>query len=301
MTNGIVNVYKEAGYTSHDVVACVRRIFGQKKVGHTGTLDPAAEGVLPVCLGPSTKVCGLLTDQDKTYEAVMRLGVRTDTQDLTGRILSECGTIPAPGEVRAAVLSFSGAYDQVPPMYSALKVRGKKLYELAREGTQIERQPRRVIIRSIELLSMDLPDVKLRVTCSKGTYIRTLCDDIGEKLGCGAAMASLLRTRVGAFDLADACRIGKLRAAKEAGTLDGYVCSPDRLFPDLPAVRFSEEARRAARNGNRIPAVQTDAAQPASSGMRVRMYDPDGVFYGIYEADAWAAFRPVKILTDLSQ
>ena len=196
MVNGILNVYKEKGYTSHDVVAKLRGIVGQKKIGHTGTLDPDAEGVLPVCLGRATKVCDMLTEKDKTYEAVLLLGKETDTQDISGTVLRVGETEGLTQEqVKDCVMSFVGEYDQIPPMYSALKVNGKKLYELAREGKTIERKSRKVEIKEIRILEMALPRVRMEVSCSKGTYIRTLCHDIGEKLGCFGCMESLLRTR----------------------------------------------------------------------------------------------------------
>ena len=197
MIHGIINVYKEKGFTSHDVVAKLRGIVGQKKIGHTGTLDPDATGVLPVCLGKATKLCDLLTDKDKTYEAVMLLGMTTDTQDVTGRILEEKSTETLTADkVREVIESFIGDYDQIPPMYSALKVNGKKLYELAREGKVVERKARPVKILDIRIIEMNLPRVRMEVSCSKGTYIRTLCHDIGEQLGCGGCMESLIRTRV---------------------------------------------------------------------------------------------------------
>ena len=173
MIHGIINVYKEKGFTSHDVVAKLRGIVGQKKIGHTGTLDPDATGVLPVCLGKATKLCDLLTDKDKTYEAVMLLGMTTDTQDITGRILEEKSTETLTADkVREVIESFIGDYDQIPPMYSALKVNGKKLYELAREGKVVERKARPVKILDIRIIEMDLPRVRMEVSCSKGTYIR---------------------------------------------------------------------------------------------------------------------------------
>ena len=196
MINGIVNIYKEKGYTSHDVVAVLRKVVGQKKIGHTGTLDPDATGVLPVCLGRATKVCELLTDHDKTYEALLLLGKTTDTQDISGEVLEERD----PGnlteeEVRSCIESFIGEYDQIPPMYSALKVNGKKLYELAREGKTVERKSRKVQIHGIRILEMNLPHVRMEVDCSKGTYIRTLCHDIGEKLQVGGCMEELQRKK----------------------------------------------------------------------------------------------------------
>ena len=199
MVNGIINVYKEKGYTSFDVVAKLRGIFKQKKIGHTGTLDPDAEGVLPVCLGKATKVCDLLTDKSKEYEAVLLLGKVTDTQDITGTVLEEKDVKVTEEAVRETVLSFVGDYMQIPPMYSALKVNGKKLCDLAREGKTVERQARPVKILTIDILDVTLPRVRMRVHCSKGTYIRTLCQDIGEKLGCGGCMESLLRTQVSEF------------------------------------------------------------------------------------------------------
>ena len=210
MVNGIINVYKEKGYTSFDVVAKLRGIFKQKKIGHTGTLDPDAEGVLPVCLGKATKVCDLLTDKSKEYEAVLLLGKVTDTQDITGTVLEEKDVKVTEEAVRETVLSFVGDYMQIPPMYSALKVNGKKLCDLAREGKTVERQARPVKILTIDILDVTLPRVRMRVHCSKGTYIRTLCQDIGEKLGCGGCMESLLRTQVSEFLLKDALKIGEI-------------------------------------------------------------------------------------------
>ena len=167
MYNGVINIYKEKGFTSHDVVAKMRGILQQKKIGHTGTLDPEAVGVLPVCLGNATRLADMLTDRDKEYEAVMRLGVTTDTQDMSGTVLEEKPVLASAAEVEAAMESFVGGYEQVPPMYSALKINGKRLYELAREGREVERKPRRVSLYGIEILSMQLPEVSFRVSCSK--------------------------------------------------------------------------------------------------------------------------------------
>ena len=211
MIHGVLNVYKEKGYTSHDVVAKLRGIVKQKKIGHTGTLDPDAEGVLPVCFGKATKLCDLLTDKDKTYQAVLLLGQVTDTQDTSGQVLEKHSTEDLTNEkVENVIRSFEGEYDQIPPMYSALKVNGKKLYELAREGKEVERKARRITIHEIRILEINLPEVKLEVTCSKGTYIRTLCHDIGQKLGCGGCMKELLRTRVERFGLEDSIRLGEI-------------------------------------------------------------------------------------------
>ena len=216
MIHGVLNVYKEKGYTSHDVVAKLRGITKQKKIGHTGTLDPDATGVLPVCFGRATKLCDLLTDKDKTYVAELLLGQETDTQDISGTVLQTADTqYLSEEEVEKAVLSFVGSYDQIPPMYSALKVNGKKLYELAREGKVVERKARRVEIKDIQILSMELPIVKMEVSCSKGTYIRTLCHDIGEKLGCHGCMKSLVRTRVSNFRIEESISLEEINKRKE--------------------------------------------------------------------------------------
>ena len=217
MVNGILNVYKEKGYTSHDVVAKLRGIVGQKKIGHTGTLDPDAEGVLPVCLGRATKVCDMLTEKDKTYEAVLLLGKETDTQDISGTVLRVGETEGLTQEqVKDCVMSFVGEYDQIPPMYSALKVNGKKLYELAREGKTIERKSRKVEIKEIRILEMALPRVRMEVSCSKGTYIRTLCHDIGEKLGCFGCMESLLRTKVSRFEIESSLKLSEIQKKRSS-------------------------------------------------------------------------------------
>ena len=189
MIHGVVNIYKEKGFTSHDVVAKLRGIVKQKKIGHTGTLDPDAEGVLPVCFGKATRLCDLLTDKDTTYETVLLLGKTTDTQDISGEVLKEGNTQQITEEMlRDAIFSFVGEYAQIPPMYSALKVNGKKLYELAREGKEVERKARPVTIYHIQIKEIQMPRVRMVVRCSKGTYIRTLCHDIGEMLGCGGCM-----------------------------------------------------------------------------------------------------------------
>lgn len=237
MIHGIINVYKEKGFTSHDVVAKLRGIVGQKKIGHTGTLDPDATGVLPVCLGKATKLCDLLTDKNKTYEAVLLLGKTTDTQDITGEVLEEKSTEALTEEkVREAIEGFIGDYEQIPPMYSALKVNGKKLYELAREGKVIERKARLVKILDIQILEIDLPKVRMEVSCSKGTYIRTLCHDIGEKLGCGGCMESLIRTRVSTFRIEDAKTLDEIETLKQEGKLAELLVPIDAMFPSYPKI-----------------------------------------------------------------
>ena len=277
MLDGIFNVYKEKGYTSHDVVARLRGIAGQKKVGHTGTLDPDAEGVLPVCLGKATKVCDVLTDKSKTYQAVLLLGRRTDTQDISGACLEERDTSGLAKEtVRRAVESFLGDYMQTPPMYSALKVDGKKLYELAREGKTVERKARKVQIHRIEIRKMDLPRVWIEVECSKGTYIRTLCDDIGELLGVGGCMEGLLRTRVGHFRIEDSVRLSELERYREEGTLEEHLIPVDSVFADCPRLDVPERLEPLLYNGNplRLP--------EGEDGQLVRVYDSRGRFIALY-------------------
>ncbi|MDE6127753.1 MAG: tRNA pseudouridine(55) synthase TruB, partial [Lachnospiraceae bacterium] len=248
MYNGVINIYKEKGFTSHDVVAKMRGILQQKKIGHTGTLDPEAVGVLPVCLGNATRLADMLTDRDKEYEAVMRLGVTTDTQDMSGTVLEEKPVLASAAEVEAAMESFVGGYEQVPPMYSALKINGKRLYELAREGREVERKPRRVSLYGIEILSMQLPEVSFRVSCSKGTYIRTLCHDIGGSLGCGAAMSSLKRTKSGCFTLDTAITLSRLEQLRDEKAIEKVLVPVDAMFDGLAAVHVPDIYIRAVQN-----------------------------------------------------
>lgn len=306
MYNGIMNVYKEAGYTSHDVVARLRGICKMKKIGHTGTLDPAAVGVLPVCLGSGTKLCDMLTDWDKEYIAVLRLGVVTDTQDMTGQIVRRCPAGQAESlaqeAVRDVVLGFLGEYDQIPPMYSALKVNGRKLYELAREGKEIERRARRVQIKEIDILALELPCVRMRVVCSKGTYIRTLCHDIGERLGCGGAMESLTRSRVGIFGISDALTLAQIEELWDAEKISSVIIKPDAVFEKDRAVVVTAAGKRMAENGNVLRTEQLerrDGAAGFADAEQLRVYDGTGRFYGIYryhrETDV---MKPVRMFLE---
>ena len=280
--SGVINIYKEAGYTSHDVVAKLRGILKQKKIGHTGTLDPQAQGVLPVCLGKGTKLCDLLADHDKEYEAVLRLGITTDTQDMEGNVLQESSVQVSEEEVRTCILSFQGEQMQVPPMYSALKVNGKKLYELAREGKVVERKARPVTFHKIEVLWMELPKVKIRVQCSKGTYIRTLCNDIGEKLGCGGCMEELLRTRVERFALEDAVKLDEVQKAMEEGTVDSLIFPVDRIFDQYPTAKTTTQGDLLVHNGNRLFSELLQEEPEAESGY-VRVYDSEDTYIGLFE------------------
>lgn len=298
MVNGIINVYKEKGYTSFDVVAKMRRIFGQKKIGHTGTLDPDAQGVLPVCLGKATKVCDLLTDKDKVYKATMLLGIQTDTLDISGKVCNKAVVNVTEQQVRDVISTFVGTIEQVPPMYSALKVNGKKLYELAREGKTIERKARKVSIYDITIDEICLPEVVMTVSCSKGTYIRSLCDDIGTKLGCYGCMKDLLRTKVACFDIGDAYKISEIEKLKES-----IVLPVDMLFENIPAVNTVLMAQKLIENGNRIPAEMINAdgnkQRKYDDEGRYRIYNPEDSFVGIYTYKAETDdFKPVKIFME---
>ncbi len=293
MTNksGIINVYKEAGYTSFDVVARLRGILKIRKIGHTGTLDPDAVGVLPVCVGKATKVVDLLTDKDKEYVTTMLLGVETDTQDMTGRVLSSREAALSKDQVEEVIRSYVGEIFQIPPMYSALKVNGQKLCDLARKGVEVERKPRKVTIHGIEILSIELPRVTMRVRCSRGTYIRTLCHDIGQTLNCGGTMESLTRTRVADFGLEDAYTIDEIQTMEQEGEVNRILLPVDRLFSSVPAFSVTAEGAKLLANGNPLKAdrllpVNEEAGEAAGfcrDGMTARMYLPDGAFAGIYQ------------------
>lgn len=310
MLSGIINVYKEKGYTSFDVVAKLRGILKTRKIGHTGTLDPDAEGVLPVCLGKATKVCDLLTDKNKEYEAVMLLGKVTDTQDISGTVLEEKEVAVTEDEVRAAIESFVGDYMQVPPMYSALKVDGKKLCDLARAGVTVERKARPVKILSITILEIALPRVRMRVECSKGTYIRTLCQDIGEKLSCGACMESLLRTRVSSFSIGEALRLDEIEALvkKEAGDIEplqwnarlfSFVKSVDSVFLQYESAVVKKKFQKLLYNGNRMRPEMFVDYRTSWEQQAIRVYDEAGGFVGIYEySEEHRDYKPVKVFIE---
>lgn len=299
MYHGIINVYKEAGFTSFDVVAKLRGILKQKKIGHTGTLDPDAVGVLPVCLGSGTKLCDFLTDKEKEYEASLRLGITTDTQDISGKILREKTVTVTEAGLTEAILSFVGEYDQLPPMYSAIKVNGKRLYESARAGQEVERPMRRVEIKEIEIISIDMPEAVIRVRCSKGTYIRTLCHDIGEKLGCGAAMTYLKRTRSGDFTVEDAYTLKQLADLAAEDRISEVIRNIDTIFAHLPKITIPEEYHKLLQNGNQIPAhfiFRFPQSIIAESGSEVRAYSHTGQFYGIFRFNKTKKnLQPIKM------
>ena len=280
--DGVLNIRKEKGYTSFDVVAKLRGILRMKKIGHTGTLDPEAEGVLPVVLGKATKLVDLLTEKQKTYEALLHLGLETDTQDMTGKVLREQPVNVTEEEVIAVIRSFLGEQQQIPPMYSALKVDGKKLYELAREGKTVERKPRTVHFYEIEIKKIELPYIRFSVTCSKGTYIRTLCHDIGQKLGCGGCMEELIRTRSGNFDLEDSMTLAQVEEAVKNGTIENRVIRIGQVLKDYPEIFCIREGDRLLENGN---ALSEKMVRNNHKEGWVRMCDSQGEFRGIYQWD----------------
>lgn len=250
--NGIILVDKPCDWTSHDVVGKLRGVLHERRIGHSGTLDPMATGLLVVFVGRATRAVEFAEADSKEYIAGLRLGLSTDTQDTTGNALKTCDSLPTRVKLESALEAFKGEISQIPPMYSAIKVGGKKLYELARRGESIERRPRTVTIDKLEIIGEDNGDYILDVVCSKGTYIRTLCNDIGDYLGCGGCMSSLRRVKAGAFSVNQAHTIDDIRDAADNGGLDSVLIPVDRLFSTYPALTANEAAERKLRNGNII-------------------------------------------------
>ncbi|MBO4679189.1 MAG: tRNA pseudouridine(55) synthase TruB [Lachnospiraceae bacterium] len=282
MLNGIINVYKEQGFTSFDVCALMRGIAGQKKVGHTGTLDPQAEGVLPICLGNATKLCDMLTDKTKEYVAEFELGKKTDTLDIWGTVLEERTPSVSEESLREAILSFAGGYEQLPPMYSAKKVDGKRLYDLARAGKEVTRKPVFVDIFEIEILSIDYPKAAIRVKCGKGTYIRSLCEDIATKVGELACMTSLKRTAVAGSTADKALTLKDLQELKDKGLLSTAVLPTDSAFTDYDAATVKKDFRKLVDNGNKLTLSMIDGKSDYTDGEIVRIYNDEKVFTGLY-------------------
>ena len=291
--SGVILINKPAGFTSHDCVNKIRRIYNTKKVGHTGTLDPMATGVLPVLVGRAAKAAELLSADDKVYRAGLKLGITTDTEDTTGAILTESADIPEKERVLAVCREFVGDIMQVPPMYSALKVGGKKLVDLAREGITIEREARPIKIYSLDVEATDCPsDYILTVHCSKGTYIRTLCADIGAKLGCGGAMSSLSRLASGPFKLEDTYTIDELEALDEDGRT-AALCPTEKLFEALDAVKLAPFFEKLSHDGNEIYQKKIGTSYPV--GTRVRLIGKDG-FYALAEVHEYPEGTAIKVI-----
>ena len=287
MINGVINVYKEPGYTSHDVVAKLRGILKQKKIGHMGTLDPNAVGVLPVCLGKATKLCNLLSEKDKTYTATMLLGTETDTQDTTGQITNQTPEEEvmklSEEKVFDVIKSYIGEYDQIPPMFSAIKIGGGKLYNLARRGEVIERPARHCRIIDITVTKMELPRVDLHVTCSKGTYIRTLCHDIGKDLGVGGCMEKLVRTKVERFSVEDSITLKQIEEFRDNNTLEDYITPVDEMLENYSKCMVSKGAEKLVYNGNIFTSGNTFLKMNHEDGQIVRVYTSEGEFIGLYK------------------
>ena len=260
--NGIVIVDKPQGWTSQDVTAKLRGVFQTRRIGHGGTLDPMATGVLPVFVGRATRGVEFFEHAEKTYETVLRLGITTDTEDITGTVLTEQDAFVTGEMVEAALPKFRGEIMQVPPMYSALKVNGQKLYELARKGKEVERQPRPITIHELTLLGMDAEGIRLRVHCSKGTYIRTLCKDIGEALGCGGCMASLRRVQAGEYTIEEAVSLDALVSAEHP---EDFLRPVDSMFRNYAAVTLTPNQEKRCRNGNSFSVRLADGTYRAYS------------------------------------
>lgn len=278
--NGIININKPLGMTSHDVVGRLRRILGIKKIGHTGTLDPDASGVLPMCIGRATKTADMLTAQNKQYIAEVTLGSATTTLDASGEVTETSEVNVDECDIQSVVTEFVGDIMQIPPMYSAIKIDGKRLYELAREGVEVERKPRPVTIEKIEILGIDLENKKfsMKVDCSKGTYIRTLCDDIGRRLGCLAHMSALIRTRSGRFCIDDAYTLDEVEKMAGEGDMS-FLVPIDKVFEELPKLILSSRRAKLMCNGVQI------SAQGIIDGEAYRVYDESGSFLTISEAE----------------
>ena len=256
--NGIILVDKPQDWTSHDVVAKLRGVLHERRIGHSGTLDPLATGLLVVFVGRATRAVEFAEADSKEYLAGLRLGVSTDTQDITGNVIAKCNALPDEAAVRETLCRFIGDIEQIPPMYSAIKIGGKKLYELARRGESVERTPRKITVSSIDIVDKDGTDYILNISCSKGTYVRTLCNDIGDALGCGACMSSLRRTRAGAFSVDEAHSLEDIEAAALEDRLSDIILPVDALFAPFPKLTVSESAAKRLKNGNVIKVSAED-------------------------------------------
>ena len=273
--NGIVIVDKPSGWTSQDVTAKLRGVFGTRRIGHGGTLDPMATGVLPVFVGRATRGVEFFEHAEKTYETVLRLGITTDTEDITGTVLTQQDAFVTGEQLEQVLENFRGEIMQVPPMYSALKINGQKLCDLARKGKEVERKPRPITIHELTLLSMEAEGIRLRVRCSKGTYIRTLCKDIGEALGCGGCMAELRRVSAGAYTIDEAVPLLDLIKTE---TPEKYLRGVDAMFAEYPALTLTANQEKRCRNGNSFSVNMTDGTY--------RAYSQAGEFLMLAKVDA---------------
>lgn len=275
--SGIIIMNKPVGISSHKCVSIARRALNTKKIGHTGTLDPEAGGVLPLLIGPATRAAEFLTADDKKYRARVLLGTTTDTLDMAGEVLEKREVKASPEEIKEAILSFVGKIEQIPPMYSAISVNGTRLYDLARQGIEIERKARNITIYSIDIISINIPEVVIDVSCSKGTYIRTLAFDIGKKLGCGACLCGLTRTKCGIFDIENSVTEEELIALSESGKLEDIIIPTDKVFEEYKAVKLDKKSADRVKNGVPIYFKGYD------EGVKLRVYDEESTFISISE------------------
>ena len=281
--NGIIVIDKENGYTSFDVVAKMRRICGEKKIGHTGTLDPMATGVLPILIGNATKAQSLLPESDKEYEATLSFGITTDTLDITGKVPSQTESNVKSEDLEAVLPQFRGDIMQLPPMYSAVSKDGVRLYELARKGLVTEREARPITVYKLDLLNFDeqLQSAQILVKCSKGTYIRSICDDIGQALGCGAVMTSLRRVTACGYTLDDAITLEKAKELSENGMLEEYLRPTESVFACCPLVKVTEAQAVRFKNGGGLMLSRTDVDDSSENGAYYRVYNSSDVFLGL--------------------
>ena len=293
--SGVLIVNKSEGMTSHDVVNRIRRLYGTKKVGHTGTLDPLATGVLVILIGRAAKAAEYLVADSKEYVATLRLGLTTDTEDITGNILTECSALPSLEQIKSTVAKFVGDIMQIPPMYSALKVNGRKLYDLARAGVEVEREARPITVYSIDTDPTEsTSDHILRVSCSSGTYIRTLCADIGAALGCGGVMATLCRSRAGDFRLEESHTLEEIEAL-EIDERIALLKPLHSLFESLPEIRLAPFFEKLSRSGCQIYQKKIKTSFPV--GEKIRICTADGTFYALGEVREYedgSAIKPIK-------
>jgi tRNA pseudouridine55 synthase len=278
---------KPLGLSSSEVVIKVKRILDLRKVGHLGTLDPFATGVLPLCVNEGTKLAPFLMESEKEYIGILRLGIETDTQDSQGRILRQSAQIPCDSKKITQIFKeFEGETQQIPPMFSALKYRGVPLYKIARQGGWVPRQPRSIIIKRIEILKFKIPFITFRVVCSRGTYIRTLCSDIGEKLSCGAHLAGLKRIRNGSFHIYDAMQIDVLKIKAQNGSITKYLISPNEALKDLPEIVSEPKLLRKIQHGSQITINDLHGLNvpPLKAGQKMKILSPEGSLAGIVES-----------------
>jgi tRNA pseudouridine55 synthase len=302
IAEGVLVVNKEAGWTSHDVVAKMRAIFGGVKVGHAGTLDPAATGVLPVLVGRATRVSEYLVDWDKEYRAVLRLGETTDTQDATGQVLARTDPSAIRDEtLRETIARFRGPLRQMPPMYSAIKVGGRPLYKAARAGETVDRAERTIVIHALDILAIEGRDVTLNVVCSKGTYIRTLCADIGQALGVGGHLSALVRRRVGPLSIDQALTIAQAEARASVGTLQRQLIGLDQVLNQLPVLTLTEDQARSALHGGAVSPAGIAQLPVSAEPVSVRLQDQGGqlLAIGIRDARTAGLIKIRKVLADI--